>query len=368
MAIADVGIVGAGIAGLACARRLQQAGYTVTVWEKSRGLGGRMATRRLEGMAMDHGARYVQPQGSLLTQLVQQWEAQGLLQQWSPHVYELDSTGQLNPGAIPGPTYCAPAGMAALGKSLAGELTLYKQQRVTAIAPTEEGTWQLTAIAAPEESTHTTPVKALVLAMPAPQSVALLEPLRSHPTVTDLLTHLATVRYAPCITVMAQYAAPMIYEHDPAPLPCAPTAPWMVTGHADTPFFWVGLDSSKRGLAHPNVILQSSAGFAEHWLEVPHPQDAGTALLQQAGKLIAPWLSQPARWQVHRWRYALVEQPCQVRPTAMQTPLPLVACGDWWGDRALDTALESGWAAAEEVNQALDGRSLPAFDPAWLAT
>ena len=54
----DVLILGAGLAGLSCARRLQDAGKKVLVLEKARGLGGRMACRRTEKGAWDHGAQY----------------------------------------------------------------------------------------------------------------------------------------------------------------------------------------------------------------------------------------------------------------------------------------------------------------------
>ena len=92
MTLQDVAVVGAGLAGLVCARRLQQAGLAVTVLEKSRGLGGRMATRRIDGSPLDHGARYVQPQSKLLQALTQYWLDQQLLTPWQPQTYRLDRT------------------------------------------------------------------------------------------------------------------------------------------------------------------------------------------------------------------------------------------------------------------------------------
>ena len=57
----DVAVIGAGIAGLTAARHLHQAGYRILVLEKSRGLGGRLATRRVDGQPIDHGCRYISP-------------------------------------------------------------------------------------------------------------------------------------------------------------------------------------------------------------------------------------------------------------------------------------------------------------------
>ncbi len=59
----DVAVIGAGMAGLVCAQQLKQAGYSVLVVEKSRGLGGRVATRRLHDIWADHGACYLKPKG-----------------------------------------------------------------------------------------------------------------------------------------------------------------------------------------------------------------------------------------------------------------------------------------------------------------
>lgn len=55
-----VAIIGAGMAGLTCAQDLAQCGMDVVVFDKGRGLGGRMATRRTDGsFQFDHGTQYL---------------------------------------------------------------------------------------------------------------------------------------------------------------------------------------------------------------------------------------------------------------------------------------------------------------------
>lgn len=371
---ATVIVVGAGLAGLVCARRLQQAGYTVTLLEKSRGLGGRMATRRTPTTRIDHGARFLDPQTPALRDLVATLAQAHILSPWSPQIFHLTDQGQLTPGApTPGefpPTYwSAPLGMSTVGKILGAGLTIHRQHRVIAIAPQGSDQWQVTALAQNLPISFT--AQGVVLALPAPQMLPLLEPLSLEPPGIAPLTQ---VRYAPCLTVMAEY--------NPAALPgttgttlLSPvgTAPWMVVGHPDTPFAWVGLDSSKRQPLPPslNVVLQSSAAFALDWLEQPTLQAAGVTLLQAAATHLAPWLGTPSRWQIHRWRYALVTQPSSTlvwtAPHALPTTAPLVACGDWGGSQGIDSALASGWAAAATLAPELDGRSLPSW-PEVLAT
>ena len=77
----DIAIIGAGIAGLVCSQELQQAGYSVVVLEKSRGVGGRMATRRVSGSRADHGVRYLEPTDQLLQQFPP-WDHKSVLFRW----------------------------------------------------------------------------------------------------------------------------------------------------------------------------------------------------------------------------------------------------------------------------------------------
>jgi len=86
-----VAIVGAGIAGLSCALRLQQDGCNVTVLDKGRGAGGRMSTRRIampggEGaggeVAFDHGAQYLTMRDPAFVEAMHGWEAAGVVARW----------------------------------------------------------------------------------------------------------------------------------------------------------------------------------------------------------------------------------------------------------------------------------------------
>lgn len=357
MALYDVVIVGAGMAGLTCAQRSRQAGHTVCVLEKSRGLGGRMATRRIEGVPVDHGARYLQPANKPLQVLTKQLIAQETLTPWTPHRYALDHTGQLSRAASePSRCYVAPDGMSAIGKAISDDLLVHRQQRVTHISPQAESTWRITAEQTDDSLAVQHEAKAIVLAIPAPQILTLLEPLKVHSSVEKMAAAIASVQYAPCITMMAQYEPPLSSES--TLLPQAPSEPWEIEGHPDTPFFWIGLDSGKRASAHLNVVFHSSAAFAKNWLETPDLQPAGTALLESAANLVAPWMARPLRWQIHRWRYARVQTPCPDPLPMTPVPLPLITCGDWCGDHNIDTALEAGVAAAAALDTLLsDGRN-----------
>ena len=129
----DVAVIGAGMAGLVCAQQLHSCGYKVVVVDKSRGLGGRVATRRLHDTCADHGACYLKPKGELPSRFVQLLYDRGIVQVWSDtHQY---SQKQLKT-VTPSPGYVAPTGMSTIAKFLAAGLEIERLQRVEAI------TWQ----------------------------------------------------------------------------------------------------------------------------------------------------------------------------------------------------------------------------------
>jgi hypothetical protein len=350
----DVAIIGAGLAGLTCGQQLQQAGYSVVVLEKSRGVGGRVATRRLHDTCADHGVRYLEPQGTLSQQLIEILDKRGIVQSWIDTIYELNSTeaksaDTLHLHSSKLTCYVAPTGMTAVAKFLASGLEIRLGQRVQAIAPTAEQSWFLTL-----ESSETLTAGAVVVAIPAPQALILLEPLRQTSLAAEFLDSLRSVEFAPCLSVMAGYSTVGANHDLPLPAWKACTLP------NDSDLAWIGLDSSKRlDSQMPIFVLQSTAEFAKRYLDAEELKPAGQYLLSRAAQLLVPWLDRSEWFQVHRWRYAFPSRALARDCLDAATPSPLVCCGDWCGGNLIESALNSGLAAANQINQQLKKRSLP---------
>jgi renalase len=344
----DVVVIGAGLSGLTAAQALSHQGYRVLVVDKSRGVGGRLATRRVLDQPVDHGCRFLQPdlKADWLAKL---WD-RGILRPWQPQVFEVGEDHRLRPQPSSPSYLVAPQGMTTVAKTLAQGLPLWRQWRVTQIVPQGSG-WQVFGVC-PGPHPEQIQAKAVVIAIPAPQLGAVLQGAASHNAALQaLLTSLQAVRFDSVMTVMAAYgpAANLAPE-----LPPNPASGWMVVGRDHPDLAWAGLDSSKRlAPTEAVVVFHSTPAFAQTHLDAPDLQPVGQQLLTALTPSLGPAIVAPRWMQVHRWRYGLVNQPLGC-PVLTHGALPtLVGCGDWCQGADAAAAMQSGQAAAAYLQSSL---------------
>lgn len=359
----DIAIIGAGVAGLTCARQLQLAGYRVALIDKSRGLGGRLATRRLPGEThADHGVCYLQPKHPAFAELLQELAQSGILSVWPARHYGLSAEGALvlepKENTASAPCYASETGITALAKALAIGLRIERGQRAIALeldTRSAFASWRVTA-----ESGRVFTAQQLVIAIPAPQAIALLETLPDFANFDpDCLAQLRSVRFSRCLGAIATYS-PSLQSR-------AAQIPWQgihCTGHAT--LAWIGLDSSKQ--LHPQspvIVVQSNAEFGEAQFEQAGFESAGAGtsdrssvvqqsvgqqLLTQAAVVTGEdWLAAPEVLQVHRWGYAFALSPIVARSLSAQMAAPLWFTGDWCSGNRVESAFLSGRATAEVI-------------------
>ncbi|WP_255524818.1 FAD-dependent oxidoreductase [Nodosilinea sp. FACHB-13] len=344
----DVVVIGAGLSGLTAARQLQQVGHQVIVIDKSRGLGGRLATRRRGFTAIDHGCRYLQPFSDSTLSFVPALLEAGVLQTWEPEAFTLEADGSLTAG-LPGTLYTAPQGMSAVAKALASSLTIHHHWRATALTPLPEG-WRIegeTLSSDRQEQPSSIEAKAVVVAIPAPQAAALID--RAAPQnegLSKLMHQLQNVEFDAVITAMAGYSS-----DESASLPSQTSrGGWMVGGNSHPILRWAALDSSKRtDSQEPVAVVHSSTVFAANNIDRSDLEAVGQELLAAAAGSLASWLGSPTWMQVHRWRYGFVRQPLG-SPVLHSPAVPtLVGCGDWCSGGNVEGAIASGYRAAELI-------------------
>jgi renalase len=351
----DIAVIGAGMAGLTCAQQLWPVGDRVVVLEKSRGVGGRIATRRLHDTLADHGTCYLAPKGEVFQGLLEQLVTAGVVQSWTDTVHELRPDGTLSepPATDRYLRYVAPEGMTAIAKWLAKKLDIRFSHLVQALALVDDH-WQLTVQRTESDLTKTTEIMtagAIVIAIPAPQAAVLLQSLPSEDLPEAFLKQVQAVAFRPCLSVMAGYAPDRQQD-------------WLsqypnvraLTFIKDEKLVWLGFDSSKRSLSsQPVFVVQSTATFAEQYLALDaiDLQAVGHQLFQRSAERLAPWLAEPAWLQVHRWRYAFPQSPVTEPYLAAETKVPLLCAGDWCGGMKAEQAFVSGLAAAETLSHQL---------------
>lgn len=207
-------VLGAGIAGLSCARALADAGARVTVLDKSRGPGGRMSTRRGDGWACDHGAQYFTARDPAFQAELGRWQAAGAAARWEPRLVVFDADRRRDSGGAEA-RYVGTPRMTAPARLLADGLDLRVQTTVTALQCYEHG-WEL---ATAERGVLAEAFDGVLLAVPAPQALPLLQPVL--PALAELA---GGARMQACWALMLRFETPLALTSMP-PLsiagPCA---------------------------------------------------------------------------------------------------------------------------------------------------
>ena len=323
----DVLIIGGGIAGLTAARELRAPGRRVLVLEKSRGLSGRAATRRWNGLPVDHGAQFFTARSPEFIAQTDDWLQRGVCFEWCRGLHRSTDCGPEAPLGDDHPRYACRGGMSALGRDIAGEDTsfLLRETRVNAVKR-DGDLWEVGS-----EDGRTFVGRALIMTPPPPQSVALLGA-----PAPDAAAILGQIPVAPCLALAARYSRLEL--------------PWCGIQAPDHPIVsWIGNDTSKRPDLHPDatiVVIHADPAFSAE--NFGREETVVTRQLLQSASLVARVdLESPAECFLQRWRYAL--GPERSGPPALRFAgtAPLILAGDAIAGGKIEGAWQSGREAAQ---------------------
>jgi predicted NAD/FAD-dependent oxidoreductase len=315
-----IAVVGAGCAGLTVARRLHDAGARVTVFDKGRSVGGRMATRRIGDRRFDHGAQFFTARGEAFRQQVEMLERRGALAPWPARWGHFDGA-RFAETAIDEQRFVGINGMSAVPQALAAGIDIVLDAEVTDLSRGKDR-WILECATEAE----TAGFDAVILAVPSPQAVALLT------GICDFAVDVAAATYAPCWAVMASFATRLPLAYDAVSLD-------------DGMLRWAARNASKPGFA----------GDKETWVVHATPEWS-LANIEESAETIRDILLEAFQQRfgiteaaveavAHRWRYALVVTSAEV-PCFWDPILKIGACGDWCLGPRVEAAFDSGLALA----------------------
>ncbi len=332
-----IAIVGAGIAAIACARTLVQAGHRVTVFEKSRGVGGRMSTRASAFGTFDQGAQYFtvrDPRFALALQTTT-----SACKPWSANtVRVLDSHGRVAAAGLPArEAHWVPTpGMNALVRQWAQPLAdaglLELETKVTAIEPDalNKKQWQLRTTGAGDSSHVFSGFDAVVLAVPGPQAQALLQSAKQG----KLADKVGRSTVAPCWTLMLAFPQAV----QPGLTTLGPQ--WNAARSTHHRIAWLTRESSKPGRgAIERWTVQASAAWSQEHLQ--DDEARVTAKLIKAFSEVTGIRAEPAHTEAHRWLYAKTEKPLG-QSHLWNAKDGLGVCGDWCLGHRVEDAFVSG--------------------------
>ncbi|MFK7791431.1 MAG: NAD(P)/FAD-dependent oxidoreductase [Devosiaceae bacterium] len=270
----DVAVIGAGMAGLASARTLAAAGHSVQVFDKGRGIGGRLSTRRTDYGAFDHGAQYATVRDPAFSHYIAELQGKGALHVWD----------SVKPGAMIGKP--GMAGLVKAGFEGQDAISVVTGFEVAHIGKVAEG-----YVLSDKDGTHQGPFDKVIVTAPAPQAQVLLA------SFGDAFAPLANVVYAPSYTLLAAFDKPLDLPDVPE-LSEASNLASACRQSARGP----GRDSE-----HDLWVVQASADFSKEHIERER-EAMVPVLLRLFQEAMGVDVPQPVYGAGHRWRYALVEK------------------------------------------------------------
>lgn len=316
-----IAIIGAGLAGLTAAREIQGRtpdGVQVTVFDKSRGVSGRMATRYADPWQFDHGAQYFTARTAGFKDLIAELSDKGVVARWMPR------TGLSAPRSR-GPKYVAVPKMNATGKTLAEGLDVVTGTQIVSMERLG-GLWHLTDA----KGTVWGQYDHIICAVPADQARALLPADFEYRAVLD------EVKMLPAFTVMLGFSGPWAGDWDAL--------------YPDSEMIgFAAVNSSKPGRdkSVTSIVVQSRNDWAQSYVDADKTavMDEMIAEFEKIGGVDARLLKHKA---IHRWLYANVGEPAG-KDFLLDRTHNLYACGDWCIEGRVEAAWQSGFRAGRYV-------------------
>lgn len=320
-----IAVIGAGMSGLTLSRALQHHAQ-ITIFEKSRGVGGRMSTRRADPYAFDHGAQFFTARSEAFNAWIAPMLAAGVVQRWDARVAEFERTIKLREyqwDASDAHYVGAPA-MNAVAKYMSQGLDIRLGVRVQTLQK-QSGMWQLSD----DQGNALGSFDWVIVAIPAEQAAELL------PSTLSCYPEVQATRMQGCFSLMLGFEHALPLDFDVARI-------------KDSDIQWIAVNSSKPA-RNPYwcLTVNSSNSWADAHMEDDRNQ-VQDYLSQLTSEIIGHGLSGAAHKALHGWRYATISTQ-QESSFLMDAQEKIGVCGDWLRDGKVEAAFTSGSELAQQI-------------------
>lgn len=318
----SIAIVGAGLSGLTIANGIGDHAE-VTVFEKARGVGGRMSTRYADDFYFDNGAQFFTARNKHFNEFLAPHFSSGLVQEWQGKVVTLEKGKKMSDRIWFEPHYVAVPGMNNLCKKLAENIKINLNCDIAPLGEKSKQGWELF-----DKNGRGLGYYDWVIATAPPvQTAHLFDKFLPQDSILNQSKFLA------CYSLMFGFHKK--WGHS-----------WMAANILNSPLEWIAVNSTKPGRNHniTTLVVHSS----NRWAQAHVDDDLETTacfLRDELQQILKFDISDPEYFSLHRWRYALLDKLNDDKiknEPYYDKVLQLASVGDWCSrSRIEDTWLNS---------------------------
>ena len=331
-----IGIIGASISGLIAGKRLAEAGHDVTIIEKSRSLGGRLKTVKLDELNLDFGLTHFDVNTNTFGSFVKKQEEKGAVQKWAKEFNYYDGTELLDvgPNSDSHQYYTGTNGLQSLAESMSRWVDIKSEEKaggLTYIGPdrSKKRSWMinLTDISVFE-------CDAVIIATSAVDAYGLLQTVQNKTESRRIIRHIDEIRYDGCFSLAATYNKQELPD-------------WKGIECENSAIKWISNESSKLDADQAALVIQSTPAF---YREHAHKSDdeVKELLFEEASDIVGSWVHHSKSTFLQKWKYFKAKNP--INEYFMELELddaPLALIGDYLGGFSLENAFVSGYNLSE---------------------
>ena len=322
-----IAVIGAGLSGLTFAHLLQDYA-DITLFEKARGVGGRMSTRRADPYFFDHGAQYFTAGTKRFQDFIQTLIAKGIIERWNARYVKFRGNQiiEKRKWLDEEPRYVGVPGMSHIAKFLAQGLNIHCNKRIVSI--NNQGSWQLTD----EGGQQSEGFDWVICTAPSPQAVDLL------PDSFKYHADIQAIKMRACFSLMLGFERSLVLDFEAAHV-------------TSSDLSWIAVNSQKP--KRPDfftLMVHSSEYYAEAHIDDDRDQ-VMQHLINETSHIIGQDVSQPNYKTLHGWRYANNADKKQKSPIFIDQGLKLAACGDWCLGGRVEGAFTSAYNLTKYIKE-----------------
>lgn len=323
-----IAIIGAGVSGLSCASLLTNQDYQVTVYEKSRGSGGRLSSKKVNDSSWDMGAQFISANSAEFSETLKSWEEKGWITEWQEHPWVINKAG-MQPSPDNKTRYVGLPRMTGLSRQLLSQVHEFMPTTRIVDAQFSDGQWQLRS----ENDTLFSGYDGLIISAPPEQTLALI------PDSSHLKSDIEHCAMLPCWTLLLSFEKRIETDLNMAFV-------------KDSPIGWIARNNSKPGRhQEESWVIQASHA----WSKAHQDADKNQVLAELKDAFFKLLNSQAIahneEW-IHRWLYAIPDATSKVG-AYYDASHNLAICGDWCQQGSVEGAWISGQKAAQLLGEKL---------------